>query len=355
MLSPGAGAANASEINTLTQTTTANYQFVQPVVPVSAPTVATTASTNTFGTAQNLTGWFGGVMTKQPSGGTGSPIPYPLTGQVAISTFPTDLHMTATLSGGDPLTTATSGIANNPSGMVLQFGSASTTAARQAYINNNLFAALESPDTPSSVNNVSVPVSTAYPNTNPNIYLVTQTAAPPTSLLPNGLCSACQYLQWGYWGGEIDTPASTSSSARVDVGHINSWIAGIPTSAGDISSLKGANFTGSYAGNLFGSVVNGSAQYLASGGLSAMYNFGTGSGSFAVSNYDGVSFKVTGNAPLSGSNYAFGVNSATGAPGLNGIVAGTFYGPMAAETGGSFAFSKTAGSYFTSGIFAAKR
>jgi len=171
--------------------------------------------------------------------------------------------------------------------------------------------------------------------------------------LPNGLCSACQYLQWGYWGGEIDTPASGESPARVDVGHINSWIAGVPTVAGDISSLKAAGITGSYTGNLFGTVSNNGAQYLASGGLTAAYNFGTGNGSFAVKNYDGLSFTVAGNSALSGSNYTFGVKNV---PGLAGSVSGTFYGPMATETGGNFAFSKTVGSpYFTSGIFAAKR
>ena len=67
--------------------------------------------------------------------------------------------------------------------------------------------------------------------TNPNIYLVTQTASPPpTSLLPNGLCSSCQYLQWGYWGGQIDTPtAGEGNPLRTDVGHINFWVAGQPT------------------------------------------------------------------------------------------------------------------------------
>jgi trimeric autotransporter adhesin len=352
VLSPGAGASNVVETNTLNQTTTANYQFAQPVVPVSAPTVATAAPTNSFGTAQNLTGWFGGIMTKEPVGGTGSPIPYMLAGQTAISTFPSDLLITATLTGGDPATSGTSGIPA-ANGMVLQFGSTNGTNARQAYINNNLFAVLESPSTASTVAGVSVPFSASFPNTNPNIYLVTQTAAPPTSLLPNGLCSACQYLQWGYWGGEIDTPASETTAARVDVGHINSWVAGIPTSASDISSLKAAAFTGSYAGNLFGTVSNNGAQYLASGGLTATYNFGTGNGSFAVSNYDKLSFTVKGISTLSGSNYTFGINTV---PGLTGAISGSFYGPMAAETGGNFAFSKTAGSpYFTSGIFAAKR
>ncbi len=87
--------------------------------------------------------------------------------------------------------------------------------------------------------------------------------------------------------------------------------------------------------------------------MNATYNFQSGAGSFAVTNYDGLSFKVTGSSTLSGANYTFGVK---GVPGLTGAISGSFYGPMAAETGGNFAFSKTAGTpYFTSGIFAAKR
>jgi hypothetical protein len=42
--------------------------------------------------------------------------------------------------------------------------------------------------------------------------------------------------------------------------------------------------------------------------------------------------------------------------GITGSINGSFYGPMAAETGGNFNFRTTAGlTYLTSGIFAAKR
>jgi hypothetical protein len=182
---------------------------------------------------------------------------------------------------------------------------------------------------------------------------VTQAAAPPpASLLPNGLCSACQYLQWGYWGGELDTPAGGNTPARTDVGHINFWVAGTPaTSIGDISGLRATNFAGTYNGNLIGTVVNNGAQYLASGGLQATYQFGTQTGSFTVSNYDKLpTFTLNGTAPLNGSKYTFAFNKS----GISGAVNGGFYGPMAAETGGNFAFT-TGPAYFTSGVFAAKR
>ncbi len=71
-----------------------------------------------------------------------------------------------------------------------------------------------------------------------------------------------------------------------------------------------------------------------------------------ISNFDGHTFSAAGSAPLSGANYTFGVKQA----GLAGAVNGTFYGPMAAETGGNFAVHTTVGpTYLASGIFAGKK
>ena len=351
VLAPDAG-LNAVSVNTATQTT-ANYQFNQPLIATTLPAVASGTQTT-----QNLTGSFGGIMTAEPTtptgpSGLGAPTPYVLTGQTSISTNASNGQLSATLTGGDPFTSSSSEIpANN--GMVLQFGSLSTgnTNARQAFINNNLFAAFESPTTNSTVNGVTVPYSNAnFPNPEPNIYLVTQTAAPSTALLPKGACT-CQFLQWGYWGGEIDTPASGSSAARTDVGNINFWVAGTPTPVGDLNTLASQAATGTYTGAAIGSVYNNGASYLAAGGYTGTYNFGTQSGSVTISNFDGHTFSAAGSAPLSGANYTFGVKQA----GLAGAVNGTFYGPMAAETGGNFAVHTTVGpTYLASGIFAGKK
>ena len=70
-------------------------------------------------------------------------------------------------------------------------------------------------------------------------------------------------------------------------------------------------------------------------------------------NYDVRSFTATGTPVTSGATYEFGIDSV---PGLAGSIKGSFYGPLAAETGGNFNFHTTAGpTYLTSGIFAAKR
>jgi hypothetical protein len=117
--------------------------------------------------------------------------------------------------------------------------------------------------------------------------------------------------------------------------------------------MQGA--TGSYNGHLSGSVFNNGAQYLAAGGLAATYNFANQMGTFSVINYDGRSFSATGRAASQGANYTFGINNPQGLP-IAGTINGSFYGPMAAETGGNFAFNSTAGpTYRTSGIFAASQ
>jgi trimeric autotransporter adhesin len=347
VLAPGAGAANAVETDTATQTTVANYQFAQPAIPTTVPGAATGAQSS-----RGITGWFGGIMTKEAIGGNGTPVSYVLEGDTSISTNAKYLQIAATLAGGDPFTRAQSGI-NATDGMVLQFGSLvpGYTAARQAFIDNALFAALESPTRDSKVDGSDVPFASSFPDTNPNLYLVTATAAPPTALLPNGLC-ACQYLQWGYWGGEIDS--APNGTPRVDVGQINSWVAGPLTPTLDIAALKGMGATGTYSGNLFGTVFNDGAKYLATGVLNASYDFGTRFGTFGVSNYDGhISFTASGTIPLTGANganYSFGIDQS----GVEGYVHGSFYGPGAIETGGNFAFrSATGAPYFTSGIFGA--
>jgi hypothetical protein len=98
-------------------------------------------------------------------------------------------------------------------------------------------------------------------------------------------------------------------------------------------------------------VFNNGQSYVAAGGFNASYNFGTQTGSMAVTNFDNHNFAASGAAPLTGANYGYTVSS----PGATGTINGTFYGPMAAETGGSFAVKTTVGpTYLASGIFAGK-
>jgi hypothetical protein len=319
--------------------TTTSYGFAQPVLAATLP-----ANVGVNRTSQTLTGNFGGVMYPQTAGSVGSP--YAVTGTTSITTVAPTGSLTSTFSGGDPFGTNT---------VVLQFGftpNFTNTRLSSTFIDNNNFSAVENQSTPSQVNGTNIQLN-GDPTQASRIALVNGNTVTPSSLLPNGLCQTCQFLQWGYWTGELDTPDSTGTTVtRLDRAHINTWIAGSPTSIADIATLKGAAVIGTYSGNSIGSVFNNGQSYIASGGFNGTYNFGTQTGTLGITNFDGHSFAATGSAPLSGANYAYDVSTA----GATGKIRGSFFGPMAAETGGSFAFQTTAGpAYIASGIFAGKR
>ena len=103
---PGEVASNAYATNTATGSTTP-YQFVVPaIVPTTTPSVPAGANTP----QQNLTGYFGGIMTKEPGTGAGSPTPYALSGTANITTTAANGQVAATLAGSDPLTAGASGV-----------------------------------------------------------------------------------------------------------------------------------------------------------------------------------------------------------------------------------------------------
>lgn len=331
----------ASETAYPSLTPTATYGFTQPVTATALP-----AGVGAAQTSRTQTGYFGGTMTQ--FGGSGAT--YALTGTTSVTTDATNLRVAAQFSGQNPFVPDTSGVST----VTMQFGAlAGPTRGRQAYIDDSRFAALESPTAPSQINNVPLTIN-GDPLAASHIYMVTSGTVPSGALLPSGVSYCqCQYLQWGYWGGELDTPNSTGTApARADVGHINTWLAGVPTSLSDISALAGANFTGTYTGAMTGSVSNNGAQYLAAGGFTATYNFASRSGNFAINNYDGRSFSSTiPTGTGTGANYNFAINTS----GITGKVQGSFYGPQAIETGGNFAFRIPAANYLTSGIFAGRR
>ena len=204
-LAPGAGAANAVEVNTANQTTTANYQFVQPAIPTACRRRRTAPRHDDA----NLVRLFrrghdqgADRRRRHPAALCGDRHHVDLDQrQQSAAVRDLDRRRSVHLEDQrDPaLRTGSCCSTARPTGARARAKPLSTTIcsrrwrARPALVVGRRRAASS---------------SNSFPTTNPNIYLVTQTAAPaPASLLPNGLCSSCQYLQWGYWGGELDTPA----------------------------------------------------------------------------------------------------------------------------------------------------
>ncbi|HEX6441917.1 MAG TPA: FecR domain-containing protein [Stellaceae bacterium] len=319
------------------------YGFAQPAVATTVPT-----GLGASRTSQTLSGYFGGQMATSAT--TPAFNSYPIAGTATVATDATQNSVAATFTSAPLVPSATGGI----NSVVMNFGDSSpNNPTRSAFIDDATFGAVESKTNPQQINGQNLVVNGDTTQASRLYFVSANTAPPPTSLLPPGASYCqCQFLQWGYWGGDLLTGTQTDNTiSRIDHGHINFWVAGVPTPMTDLNTLASQGAVGNYSGHAIGSVVNNGSSYVAAGGFNATYNFGTQNANFAISNFDGKSF-ASGNVrvPLNGANYSttFG-----GIGSLNG----SFYGQMAAETGGNFAISGISGvpNYSAAGIFAGKR
>lgn len=173
-----------------------------------------------------------------------------------------------------------------------------------AYINDQIFAATRSGS---------------------NSYIVSSAA---TGAGGPTVCTSCDYLKWGWWG-------IAPGEAAISGVHMGNWI------IGDVTDAANMPMTGSatYAGDAIGTVLNGGAQYIATGAMNATADFAAQTGTVAVTGFDGHDFASTFDS--TGSSFA-GTNG-------NTSVSGAFAGPAANEIMGSF---KTVdGAWSASGIF----
>ena len=314
--------------------TSTNYAFNQPITATTLP-----SGVGASRTSQGLTGFNGGIMYPRDVS-TGALAPYAIgIGVTAVATDAVNNGVLAEFVGVDTFGTNTL--------VQLGFGSVGTSSTgTSTFIDDKNFAAVESANQISSV----TPNAAAQQNAGPSqsrLAMVTSGTVPVNSLLPNGLCQQCQFLQWGYWTGVIDTlNAAGTAVVRQDLAHINTWIAGIPAVNVPTTGV------GTFTGNALGSVFNNGASYLASGGFTNSYNFGTQTGTVAISNFDGRNFAGTVQAIGNGLYQGSLSGSA-----LTGQAIGQFYGPGAPETGGMFGVHSPAGvpTYLASGIFAGRR
>src|SRR5262249_46215265 len=221
--------------------------------------------------------------------------------------------------------------------LTYQFGTVAGNAGRrEAFVDDRNFAVLESDVAPQQANGQNLVVS-GDPTQAGKLYLVNANVAPPpASLLPAGASYCqCQFLQWGYWGGDLLTGNTTNATiSRVDRGHINFWAAGVTTPLPDLATLQSQGAVGTYNGHAIGSVSNNGANYIAAGGFTGTYNFGTRAANVSINNFDGNNFAANGTLPAGTASYSF--TGSAPRTGMSGTVNGAFYGPMAAETGGSF-------------------
>ncbi len=187
------------------------------------------------------------------------------------------------------------------------------------------------------------------------LYLVASTVAPlnPTSTaIPSGvsLCSACDFIEWGWWGA-MPTYQAGPDSGRQELVHMGTWVAGdIPT----VADLPTSG-TASYSGHAIGTVNAGSARYVAIGSFSMNYDFSQGSGTVSINNFDGQNLSSSPAGATSGPA-SFGGSVVSDVGSRSGTLNGAFVrGPNSDFDGaiGDFNLSD-GGSYSASGIFLGK-
>ena len=174
-------------------------------------------------------------------------------------------------------------------------------------------------------------------------YLVSSAVVPATifdSGDSSAICNACEFMTWGWWGRNVHGEINHTV-------HLGNWIIGKQPENSAIPALG----TATYNGNAVGTVVNGSAQYIATGAMTSTMDFGSRTGTVAVSGYDSKTFSAdvsfdNGAATFSGSSSSGIATSVTGAFASDGA------DPVKGIMGN---FTATDGNWSSTGIFAGSK
>lgn len=167
------------------------------------------------------------------------------------------------------------------------------------------------------------------------------------------LCSSCQFLTWGVWGGEVN-PGTTPDLAV----HMAGWVAGNKATTAVLAAA--ATKSATYTGNVIGTVLDTNGTAVKTGTFSSGVTFGS-------TTYDVTSFSLTFNGDTfnagtatgtaNASNFAITDTSSVG--GKTMFAQGYLFGtPGVAndpppEMAGDFAISGTG--YNAGGVFAGRK
>jgi hypothetical protein len=351
-----------------------------------------TAATPTFSASNHptlaLSGYLGGVMLTANGGSPGAPTnftkPYVVTnptgtaGGVTIF-LPGDSSEMLAVFNVQSQAAPTGGMKNSS----YVFGSLDADSrtglngARGAYVNPSNFAARAAAIYDNGAN---LPISSrdgvplfeagGFANqqmvtaetvgANTASFLSSISTVPVTVANPNPVkpC-ACESTQWGFWSAFNGATNSNGQLAFEDQGSLLLWVAGVPTSPGNLPATGSATYTGHAIANIAN--PNNITSYLAAGSFANTVNFGTRSGAVTINGLDGTNYAGTVNWVPSTTSFAT-ISPLTGNNGgRTATLAGSFFQggatnttPLYGEMGGSLVLNG-AGGYLGSGIFAARK
>ncbi|MEX6507570.1 FecR domain-containing protein [Jiella sp. M17.18] len=193
--------------------------------------------------------------------------------------------------------------------------------------------------------------------TNNRTYFVSGDAVPQTTLLPNGRLCDCKFLEWGWWGTQIRAvdAASGTEVAESSV-HLGTWVAGDVSTLAQVDAAVTSNMTATFSGNAVGNVINGNANYIASGSMDMQWNFGSRTGDMQIGHFDGRNFAGPLNLPNGSNVYEGFISEAS--DGAAGAIHGAFVNDGAntlAGTIGNFNLETSGGAWSATGVFAGQR
>ncbi|HYE00204.1 MAG TPA: FecR domain-containing protein, partial [Alphaproteobacteria bacterium] len=147
-------------------------------------------------------------------------------------------------------------------------GTPGTNEDRGTFIDDEVYAARESVDT---AGNRLATIGGSAADT--SRYYVISAHAVPLALPGPAECS-CDFVDWGWWGGQISQSSSfvPGSDESLDRVHLGTWVAGVLTDASDMPTSMTATYTGHAVGTV---VTSAGARFVERGGFTAAYDFGS--------------------------------------------------------------------------------
>lgn len=326
-------------------------------VNTASQTSTSTTAANSR-TSQTLSGFVSGLVDQMNSSGA-------YAGSRAFGNDANGPNLSITTDAGTNRASATVTQQSWASGVSATFNLGSTTgtnAATGTFIDDKNYAATTSATgTPTSFTgtaNAAGSSSTvlvsgaANPTALDGLYRAANTGVASSD--PNYISQCtCSFLTWGWWAGGV-TYSSTSgyNPSGTDTVHLAPYVAGTLTDTTTLTNMHNSSTTATYKGDMIGNVRTASGSYVAVGGYSNTFNFGTNTGTVNITNFDGVNY--TGTNSVTG-NTITGTFSNTNA-GRSGTLNGAFFGSGAAGQAGTFGITNTTGSsYNAAGTFKAQK
>lgn len=313
--------------------------------PVTAAVPATTNVSPTIGqtrTEQTMVGYAAGLVDYKSGNTYTTKVPIALFARPGDVTITTDPATNQAL--GKIVLRGYDGSLFSPNELTLQLGGGSGRNGQptSAFIDNNTYA-MTTQDGDRHRRSKYEQDGHRY-RVKDNTVLASANAAPVT--LPGTIPCTCEYLSWGWWSTDtkIKNGPNAGDELRVNMG---TYVVGRLTTPIEMPRTGSATYTGLMAGN----VNNRGNSYIAGGNYSMNYNYALRAGTTSMT-FDNRSYGggvVASNAD--GTNF---VGAFAGGRRV-GSMSGSFYGPGAANQGGTFSIGTNGSNYQASGIFAGQK